>query len=155
MTKPLPFLFSALLLFALPGCDKVVDRSAALASITKQATADSLSFWDDALTYHPAQSPNAPQTRYCYTMMSDVVCYDSVQPRLTAKLVGYQDGENISWVQPGGGSLGASGGDPVAYGNGKARKLQSISVSSPMENRTVERITTTAGEIQSNNLPAR
>ena len=100
--------------FALTACDKLVDSSHAVQSVTKAAYEDTKSSWKDFFTYHPPIPDSLPQTRYCYQMQSDVVCYDSEQRQLTSKLVGYQDGENISWVQPGGGSLGASGGEPVA-----------------------------------------
>lgn len=95
-------------------CDYVVDRSRASAAITERTYNQARGFWSDVFSYHPAQPPQLPQTRYCYRMASDIVCYDSVQPALTAKLFGYQDGDQISWIQPGGGSLGASGGNPVA-----------------------------------------
>lgn len=75
---------------------------------------DTREAWNETMTYHPRKGEQLPQTRYCYRMQSDVVCYDSPQNNLTAKLVGYQDGQAISWVQPGGGSLGASGGEPTA-----------------------------------------
>lgn len=96
------------------GCDKLADTSRAAQSVTKAAFEDTKSSWRDFFMYHPPMPDPLPQTRYCYQMQSDVVCYDSEQTALTSKMVGYQDGENISWVQPGGGSLGASGGDPIA-----------------------------------------
>ncbi len=107
-------LASAAMLVALPGCDKVADTSRAVQSVTHNAFDDTRDSWKDFFTYHPPQPEPLPQTRYCYQMQSDVVCYDSEQTTLTSKLVGFQDGETISWVQPGGGSLGASGGPPVA-----------------------------------------
>ena len=108
--------FVALLasVMALTACDKVVDTSRAAQSVTQAAFDDTKSSWRDFFMYHPPIPEPLPQTRYCYQMQSDVVCYDSEQRQLTSKLVGYQDGENISWVQPGGGSLGASGGEPIA-----------------------------------------
>lgn len=99
---------------ALGGCDGLVDTSKAASSITKRAFENGKSSWVDLFTYHEPQPEPLPQTRYCYQMQSDIVCYDSQQPGLTAKLAGYQDGENISGVQPGGGSLGVSGGPAVA-----------------------------------------
>lgn len=99
---------------ALQGCDKVADGSRAVQSVTSRTFNDTRSSWKDFLTYHPPSPDPLPQTRYCYQMQSDVVCYDSEQQQLTSKLVGFQDGETVSWVQPGGGSLGASGGAPVA-----------------------------------------
>lgn len=100
--------------FVLMGCDKMSDTSRAMQETTYKAFNDTKSSWRDFFTYHPPEPPPLPQTRYCYQMQSDVVCYDSEQPMLTSKLIGFQDGETISWVQPGGGSLGASGGAPVA-----------------------------------------
>ncbi len=107
-------MMSAMLVAAtLTGCQKTVDRSREAAAITKRTVHDAASFWKDVFTYTP-DVDQAPQTRYCYQMQSDIVCYDSLQAHATSKLVGYQDGEQISWVQPGGGSLGVSGGEPVA-----------------------------------------
>ena len=99
---------------ALMGCNALVDTSNTAADITHNAYNDAIDHWRDVFTYRQKPGPQSPQTRYCYKMQTDVVCYDSVQPEQTAKLVGYQDGDQISWVQPGGGSLGASGGAPAA-----------------------------------------
>jgi hypothetical protein len=104
----------AISMFGLTGCDKLADTSRAAQSVTKAAFEDTKSSWRDFFMYHPPMPDPLPQTRYCYQMQSDVVCYDSEQAGLTSKMIGYQDGENISWVQPGGGSLGASGGEPIA-----------------------------------------
>ena len=114
MTKRFTVLAIAAMLVAFTGCDKMAESSKAVQSVTARAFNDTKSSWTDFFTYHPPLPEPLPQTRYCYQMQSDVVCYDSEQPRLTAKLIGYQDGERISWTQPGGGSLGASGGDPIA-----------------------------------------
>jgi len=148
------------LLFVIPlgGCDKMVDRAHASASLTQRAFSDAADAWSDILTYHPPAQPQAPQTRYCYKMMTDIVCYDSVQPGLTAKLVGYQDGDHASWIQPGGGSLGASGGEPKALRvASKGHGTEVIGVSSPVENSPVvsENANARMGEIQSVTLPPR
>ena len=108
---------AALVLFALvslAACDKVAQTSKSVQSITEHAFNDTKNSWASFFTYHPPQPDPLPQTRYCYQLQSDIVCYDSEQHTQTSKLVGYQDGENISWVQPGGGSLGVSGGDAIA-----------------------------------------
>lgn len=48
--------------------------------------------WGELFTYNPPPSePQLPQTRFCYKMASDVVCYDSPQP-ITSPLTGYQIG---------------------------------------------------------------
>jgi hypothetical protein len=114
------FLCCGALLVGLAGCDAAVNGVNTAASVTKQSISDARDTWGDIFTYHPKETAQLPQTRYCYQMQSDNVCYDSVQPGLTSRLIGYQDGEAISWVQPGGGSLGASGGEPVVAqaGNG-------------------------------------
>ncbi len=149
-------LMSIASLSALSGCDALVDGTQARASITERAFNDAASAWTDLLTYHPKEMPNAPQTRYCYQMMTDVVCYDSVQPGLTAKLVGYQDGDHASWIQPGGGSLGASGGNPVSLKpTGRPSNRGVIEVKKPLEYTATEVASPTAGEIQSMSLPAR
>jgi hypothetical protein len=144
--------FSAL--FLASACDALVDRSHASASITHKAFSDATSVWTDVFTYHPPAPPQLAQTRYCYKMASDIVCYDSVQPTLTAKLVGYQDGEKMSWIQPGGGSLGVSGGNPVALQPvqiGAVESLPVIEVKTPMSHTAVQE-TSKVGEIQSINL---
>lgn len=99
---------------SLMACQPIHESSQAAARVTKAAFNDEVNTWIDVFTYHPPKPPQEPQTRYCYKMQSDVVCYDSVQTAQTSKLVGYQDGDQISWVQPGGGSLGASGGQAMA-----------------------------------------
>lgn len=102
-------------LVMLAGCTRVVEQNNQLATIAKPIIADTKKSWRNLLTYSPKNTtPQLPQTRYCYTTMADIVCYDSAQPTTTSRLYGYQDGENISWVQPGGGSLGVSGGEPMA-----------------------------------------
>lgn len=103
-----------LLLVVMTGCNKVADTSRAAESVTRNVFTDTTSSWVDFFTYNPPVEEPLPQTRYCYGMLNDIVCYDSEQPRLTSKLIGYQDGERLSWVQPGGGSLGVSGGEAVA-----------------------------------------
>lgn len=100
---------------ALNGCDKMQGLSDSAQAVTQRQIDDNKTAWSNFFTYHPKQPAPLPQTRYCYKMQSDVVCYDSEQPTLTAKLVGYQDGDKQSWIQPGGGSLGASGGAPVSF----------------------------------------
>ena len=141
----------------LTGCDALVDRSHVSASITNRAISDATSVWTDVFTYHPPAAPQAPQTRYCYKMASDIVCYDSVQPHLTTKLFGYQDGDQMSWIQPGGGSLGVSGGNPVALQPveiGGKSNTQVIDMKTPIAS-TVVKETSRVGEIQAINLPAR
>ncbi len=81
----------------------------------KASAADDAAAWKDLLTYHPkSKVPQLPQTRYCYKAQTDIVCYDSAQHGMTEQMVGYQDGDSMSYVQPGGGSLGVSGGEPTA-----------------------------------------
>jgi hypothetical protein len=102
----------------LAGCTQLTDGVKQTGEVSKRIIADTKKSWIDVFTYAPARDPQLPQTRYCYNTMTDVVCYDSVQ-NTTSPLRGYQDGENISWVQPGGGSLGVSGGEPMAQANAK------------------------------------
>lgn len=141
----------------LTGCDAMVDTSDAAASITARSLGDAKQTWIDAFTYHPKRGPSAPQTRYCYKMMMDIVCYDSLQPGLTAKLVGYQDGDNISWVQPGGGALGASGGDPIARGSSASGTVDPKTVymtKKKLESGVAENTVANEGTIQTMDLPA-
>lgn len=125
---------AALVVLGLSACDKIVDTSRAAESITRNAFEDTRSSWADFFTYHPEQPESLPQTRYCYQLQSDIVCYDSQQTNLTAKLVGYQDGERHSWVQPGGGSLGASGGEPIALRPAKVRPVHAPVVDAVVSN---------------------
>ena len=137
------------------GCDSLVDRSRASASVTQKAFSDATSVWTDVFTYHPPAPPAKPQTRYCYKMSSDIVCYDSVQPGLTAKLFGYQDGDQYSWIQPGGGSLGASGGNPVALSPQPVNAPKDFVIKSktPLASTAVPE-TGRFGVIETNPLPA-
>ena len=144
----------AVLVLGTTACDKMDEGSRHAAEITKKTFNNSVSYWDDVFTYHKKQADNAPQTRYCYQMQSDIVCYDSVQPRSTAKLIGYQDGENISWVQPGGGSLGSSGGEPVALRASSASMSNRTSASSGSSSfATSSTVDMSDGGISSSNLP--
>ena len=146
----------AMMLLSLAACDSVVDSSNAAASVTSRVFSDTTSTWIDAFTYHPKRGPQAPQTRYCYRMMTDIVCYDSLQPGLTAKLVGYQDGTHLSWVQPGGGSLGASGGDPVSFKpNTNAPVGENVyQVTNKLHGTPAENPSNNQGVIQTMDLPA-
>ena len=162
MRNTLPSLskFAACLAIAvsLSACDKAMDGTDARAAVAGTMYSNFITTWTDAFTYHPPAKPLQPQTRYCYKNMDDIVCYDSVQPTLTAKLVGYQDGQNISWVQQGGGSLGASGGQPVAYvqnDTGRTGSHQVISVKTPIETNPGLTSYNSTGEIQTINLPPR
>ena len=117
------------LLLSLAACNKAVEGANARGQIATQMFDDATRSWGELFTYRPPVPPQSPQTRYCYQMQSDVVCYDSVQPQLTSKLVGYQDGNQISWVQPGGGSLGASGGQPMVTRYSEAADLAAAQTS--------------------------
>lgn len=144
-------LMSSIALMAMvTGCDKAVDGSNAAASVTSRAFNDAKTTWRDLFTYHSKKpQPQMPQTRYCYQLQTDVVCYDSVQPNSTSKLIGYQDGTNISWFQPGGGSLGASGGDPVVMTSGMdGNRAANFSPAFVMTTDVPQ-----AGMIRSTNLP--
>lgn len=102
-------------LLLVSGCDSAAHGSNRAADATQRAFHDTTEKWKGLFSYNPQKvPPQAPQTRYCYGIQADIVCYDSPQPNMTAKLTGYQDGANISSFQPGGGSLGVSGGEPTA-----------------------------------------
>lgn len=105
-------------MFALSACNQVAESADYAADSSKKVIYDTKRSWTDLFTYNP-KKPTAqlPQTRYCYQTQADIVCYDSPQANMTAKLAGYQDGANISWFQPGGGSLGVSGGSATAAYN--------------------------------------
>jgi hypothetical protein len=118
ISRTILYVLPSLLLLAVTACTPMMNNQQRAADASKEVIADTKKSWRDLFTYNP-QKPikSLPQTRYCYKTQSDVVCYDSAQPNMTAKLVGYQDGTNMSWVQPGGGSLGQSGGEPTAQAN--------------------------------------
>lgn len=102
-------------LLLVSACDPAAHGSNRAADATQRAFHDTTEKWKGLFSYNPQKvPPQAPQTRYCYGIQADIVCYDSPQPNMTAKLTGYQDGANISSFQPGGGSLGVSGGEPTA-----------------------------------------
>ncbi len=112
-TKKLFLLAAPALLLA--GCDAASHGSNRAADATQRAFHDTTEKWKGLFQYNPQKvPPQAAQSRYCYGFQTDIVCYDSPQPNMTAKLTGYQDGANISSFQPGGGSLGVSGGEPTA-----------------------------------------
>lgn len=101
---------AAVLLLA-SACDEVSDTSKVASASAKRVVHETKEDWKDLLTYSPRKSVvSLPQTRYCYKMQADVVCYDSAQHTMASPLVGYQEGENISFFQPGGGSVGYSDG---------------------------------------------
>lgn len=102
-------------LLALGACTPSAESAQQAGVTTRTAMQDNVSAWRGLFEYHPKdRRPLLPQTRYCYQTQADIVCYDSPQPNLNSKLYGYQDGQSISWVQPGGGSLGVSGGEATA-----------------------------------------
>lgn len=115
MNRPLPLLVVAGLAVLLAACTPSAEGAQQAGVTTRTAMQDNMAAWKGLFKYSPKdRRPHLPQTRYCYQMQSDIVCYDSPQPNMTAKITGYQDGNSISWVQPGGGSLGHSGGEPTA-----------------------------------------
>ena len=111
------------LCLGLSACNQMVEGANTRGQIATQMFDDATRSWGELFTYRPPAPTPGPQTRYCYQMQSDVVCYDAVQPQLTSKLIGYQDGNQISWVQPGGGSLGVSGGQPMVTRYSEAADL--------------------------------
>jgi hypothetical protein len=108
-------MLAALSLGSVTACNNFAEAQRNAADSSKQVVYETKSKWRDLFTYTPPAATPMPQTRYCYRTQSDTVCYDSPQPDMTSKLVGYQDGANISAYQPGGGSLGVSGGEPTAH----------------------------------------
>jgi hypothetical protein len=105
----------AALMTPLFACDEISDSSRVASTSAKRVVHDTKEQWKDLLTYSPSKPITPlPQTRYCYRMQADVVCYDSAQTTLASPLVGYQDGDNYSFYQPGGGSVGYSDGKPTS-----------------------------------------
>lgn len=144
-----------LALLAAAGCDKMVQSSNTAVSVTERAFNDTKSSWLSFFTYHPEKPAPGPQTRYCYQLQSDVVCYDSIQYASTSKLLGYQDGEKISWVQPGGGSLGVSGGDPTvtAATPRNSGAAGSVANAAPYAPAFVTQLPDPASKVSAKNLP--
>ena len=130
MLRDYRFALMALLLLPIAACDEVSDTSKVASHSAKTVLHDTKEHWKDLLTYSPRKpiSP-VPQTRYCYRMQADVVCYDSAQNTMASPLVGYQDGENISFFQPGGGSVG--------YSDGKATSIYSAQELQPLDDSLI------------------
>lgn len=98
----------AMMMVALAACDNVKSSSDTAARVSKNFVDDTGTAWRDLFTYHRPRDPQDPQTRFCYQMQSDIVCYDAPQTHMTSKLMGYQQGDQISYIQQGGGSMGVS-----------------------------------------------
>lgn len=93
---------------SLSACDAVNNTTQSAASSTRKWSDNTQRVFSGFFTLTPEPVPQLPQTRYCYQMQSDIVCYDVAQPGMTARLFGYQDGDQISFFRQGGGSLGFS-----------------------------------------------
>jgi hypothetical protein len=137
------------LLTMLAGCDAAVHGAQSASDITNKTFNDAADTWGNAFTLHPKGGKQDPQTRYCYQLQSDIVCYDSIQVGSTSKLLGYQDGNKISWVQPGGGSLGASGGPVVAAASGTDNVANAADSTPAFVNPPID----PAAKISTTNLP--
>ena len=124
MARIIPLFGALATVLVLSACTPAAESAQQAGVTTRTAMQDNQAAWRNLFSYHPRdRRPLLPQTRYCYQMQADIVCYDSPQPNMTAKLVGYQDGASISWVQPGGGSLGVSGGEPTAPHDAKTVQI--------------------------------
>lgn len=97
-----------ILVVSLTACDTVNNTTQAAASSTREWSDNTQRVFSGFFTLTPKPVPQLPQTRYCYQMQSDIVCYDLPQPGMTARLFGYQEGDQISFFKQGGGSLGFS-----------------------------------------------
>jgi len=138
MTHRFAILLLPLLLVA---CQPLADSSNAAMDSGKRVATDNQRKWNSLFTYTPPKGPQLPQSRYCYQMQADSVCYDSPQPHMSAKLIGYQDGANISSYQPGGGSLGVSGGEATAGYN--TPYIQQSAAQQPVELKAVTSVDAT------------
>lgn len=98
----------------LAACQPITETTTSAMDATKRSVDTTQAKWKSLFSYKEPKPAQLPQSRYCYQMSSDVVCYDSPQSGMTAVLRGYQDGPAMSGFQPGGGSLGVSGGEPTA-----------------------------------------
>jgi len=98
----------AIMVLALAACTQAQNTSNEAARVSKDVVDDTRNAWRDLFTYRKPRQPQEPQTRYCYQMQSDIACYDMQQTNMTSKLVGYQDGQNISYIRQGGGAFGMS-----------------------------------------------
>lgn len=91
--KPYHSIF-ALALLILQACNNLEEANYQATQSLNAFKDDTGSAWKDLFTYKPkSRAPQAAATRYCYQFMSDIVCYDSPQPQLTARLVGVQGSE--------------------------------------------------------------
>jgi hypothetical protein len=93
---------------SLAACDPVNNTVQAVSVSSKQVVDNTRRGFSGFWTLTPKPQPQLPQTRYCYQMQADIVCYDVPQPQNIARLFGYQEGDNMSFIRQGGGSLGLS-----------------------------------------------
>ena len=101
-------LLALVLATSLAACDQVNNTAQAVAKSSKEVVDNTRRGFAGFWTLTPKPQPQLPQTRFCYQMNSDIVCYDEPQPRNIARLFGYQEGNNMSFIRQGGGSLGFS-----------------------------------------------
>jgi hypothetical protein len=106
--RPICLALALMLAAGLSACQAVDNTTQAAASSTKQWADNTRRSFAGFFVLSPKPNPQLPQTRYCYQMQTDIVCYDVPQPNMTARLSGYQNGDQISFIRNGGGSLGFS-----------------------------------------------
>lgn len=78
-------------LVAVSACTPIVENSQRAVYKVRGAVYDATEKMQSYLAYSPdSDMPQAPQTRYCYKVIGDVVCYREPQPFLSNPLVGRQ-----------------------------------------------------------------
>lgn len=107
-SRPTCLTLALMLATSLSACQAVDNTTQAASISTKEWTDNTRRSFAGFFVLSPKPKPQLPQTRYCYQMQTDIVCYDVPQPNMTARLSGYQNGDQVSFIKNGGGSLGFS-----------------------------------------------
>ncbi len=109
----------------LVACSNLEEANHAATTSLNNFKNDTGGAWRDLFSYNAKpRTPQPASTRYCYQFASDIVCYDSPQPQLTARLVGVQGGEGARMI--------VYQQSDVSYGTAAPAIIAPESVSSPM-----------------------
>lgn len=72
-------------------CTQVSQSGVRASNLARKSVYDTAEKTKQWMRYNPPPTtPQAPQSGYCYKVVSDVVCYDRPQPHITSKLVAAQ-----------------------------------------------------------------
>lgn len=94
MTVNLRVLCLISLMCLISACTPMAEGAQKTAQGLGEARDDVADSFRELFTYNPKpKTPQPSSTRYCYKFASDIVCYDTPQESLTAKLIGVQGPE--------------------------------------------------------------